>query len=145
MQPFVNCPARHWRHRALAVYTRIQTALLALCVGVPVKAAGDEQAASPIAWPIGELVTIVLFLLGGWAVVSLLKRRMRTLAGDSGAVRIVGAAALGARERAVILHARGRVFLVGVTPHMVSLIAELGDEPAPGASPGEPPRAAGYD
>jgi flagellar biogenesis protein FliO len=93
--------------------------------------AAEADAAPSLGWPFIELITIALFLLCGWAIVTVLRKRVRSLAGSSDVVRVVGGAALGARERAVVLRAHGRLFLVGVTPHTVSLIAELhGDPPA---------------
>jgi flagellar protein FliO/FliZ len=143
MQPFVKPTKLRKPQRDAAAYTQIQpaaAAALASCAGVPWWAHAAAEAAPSMGWPLIELVTIALFLLCGWAIVTVMRKRVRSLAGSSDAVRVVGGAALGARERAVVLRAHGRLFLVGVTPHAVSLIAELGHEPPAGEAP-----AAGND
>jgi flagellar protein FliO/FliZ len=153
MQPFVSFTLFRQPHRAAAAYTRIQPAAVAAVVCGPgalgwSHAAAEADAGLSLSWPVIELVTIALFLLCGWAIVTVLRKRVRALSGASEAVRVVGGAALGTRERAVIVRAHGRLFLLGVTPHAVSLIAELQHEPSaaePAAEPTAMPAAAGVD
>jgi flagellar biogenesis protein FliO len=135
MQPFVNLkPFPHHCRRPTA-YTRIQIALLAgLAVWAPSSAAADGDAPA-VAWPFAELVIVALVMLLGWAIIAVLKRRMRALGGGAGLVQVVSATALGARERVVVLRAHGRLLLVGVTAHNVSLIADLGTADAADAAP----------
>jgi flagellar biogenesis protein FliO len=142
MQPFVNLkPFPHHCRRPTA-YTRIQIALLAgLAVWAPSSAAADGDAPA-VAWPFAELVIVALVMLLGWAIIAVLKRRMRALGGGAGLVQVVSATALGARERVVVLRAHGRLLLVGVTAHNVSLIADLGADPA---GDGALPAAAAHD
>jgi flagellar protein FliO/FliZ len=92
-------------------------------------AASDAAAAvEPSGMFLGELVVIALLGVCAWVVVYVLRRRKREGGAPDDGLRIVGATALGPRERAVVLRARGRSFLLGVTATHVSLLAEFDDK-----------------
>jgi flagellar protein FliO/FliZ len=83
-------------------------------------------AAMPMGTFLAELVLVGLLAVAGWAIVWATRRRMQRGSAGVGLVRVVSATSLGARERAVVIEAKGRLLLVGVTPQQVSYIADLG-------------------
>lgn len=92
---------------------------------------GNPGSSSSSSW-LGNGVLVALLAGGGfWAW----KRRNATPARALGAttpMRVVGRLALGGRGEAVVIELEGRKMLLGVTPHTVQHLADLGDEsPAP--------------
>jgi flagellar protein FliO/FliZ len=120
MKRFVQARPRSRGARACGLYVWTH---LGVCTAAWAAPAADTGRS---AWLIGELLLIALLAVCGWVAVYLLKRRNRLVHGEAEPVKVVGGTALGGRERVVMLQARGRLFLLGVTPNNVSLLAELG-------------------
>jgi flagellar biogenesis protein FliO len=92
---------------------------------------GNPGSSSSSSW-LGNGLLVALLAGGGfWAW----KRRNATPAralGLTAPLRVVGRLALGGRGEAVVIEIEGRKMLLGVTPHTVQHLADLGDEsPAP--------------
>jgi flagellar biogenesis protein FliO len=92
---------------------------------------GNPGPSSSSSW-LGNGLLVALLAGGGfWAW----KRRNATPAralGSTAPLRVVGRLALGGRGEAVVIEIEGRKMLLGVTPHTVQHLADLGDEsPAP--------------
>ena len=96
-------------------------ALLAACAG-PALAAAPEAASAPVL-AAGSVLQVVLGLAAVLALLAaaawLLKRFSSFGAGGSGLIRIVGAAAVGQRERVVVVEVGGIWLLLGVAPGQV--------------------------
>jgi flagellar protein FliO/FliZ len=84
-------------------------------------------------WLLTPIVVVGLIAACAWAALRVIKQRRGGLNSGAGSLRVVGATALGARERAVVLQAGERTFLLGVTAQSVSVIAEL-DRASPAPS-----------
>ena len=98
----------------------------ALAAGAPQRVfAQNGDTMDTSAWLLGPLGIAVLLGACAWAVLHVLRQRRRGGGAGPDLPVVLGATALGARERAVVLKANGRVFLVGVTAHHISLLAEL--------------------
>lgn len=146
MKLFVMRPTRSDPNRAHGAYmtTQLRHACEALVAATlsafcAMSTAADAAAsdATPVVEPsgmfLGELLVIALLGVCAWVVVYVLRRRKRDGGAPDDGLRIVGATALGPRERAVVLRARGRSFLLGVTANHVSLLAEFDDRHGVGA------------
>lgn len=84
---------------------------------------------------VAGLLLIILLILGlGWAV-----KRMGIAPVSKGAVRIVGGASLGAREKALLLEVEGKRILVGVAPGQVRPLMRLDDAQTPAGQAREEP------
>jgi flagellar protein FliO/FliZ len=108
-------------------WARICTAL-ALSASSSAAFAGDTSELGT--WLMGQLVVVALLGFLAWAVVRVLRARKRGASGAPETLRVIGSTGLGARERAVMLQAGERVFLLGVTAQTVSVISELNVTPA---------------
>ena len=128
MKPFVSSryvgrgqsPRRHcvWKHFA---------AFVAWVPQLVFAQAGDSIEGS--SWWLGPIGVVLLLGACALAVVHVLRQRRMQLGYDSDLPRVLGTTSLGARERVVVLRANGRVFLLGVTAHQVTMLAELDQEP----------------
>jgi flagellar protein FliO/FliZ len=103
---------------------------------------GVAWAASPSAasdsveggsWLFASLGTVLVIVATGWAALQFLRQRRQGGGATIEELKVIGATALGAQQRAVMLRVGDRVFLLGVTPQHVTLLSEL-DAPS-GASP----------
>lgn len=65
-----------------------------------------------------------------WAAFAALRRLQRRQGGRVG-LSILGAIAVGTRERVVLLEAEGVRLLIGVTPNTITLLQRLPDRPSP--------------
>lgn len=79
---------------------------------------------------------LVFVLLLAWPALLLLRRFQRgtALAGGQLAMKVVGAMALGPREKAVVVEIDGERFLLGVTPNSVNLVSRLAADAGPASS-----------
>lgn len=78
--------------------------------------------------PVSSLLTVLLSLvliLGGFVAVAWLSRRYLPGMGAQGAVKVVGATAVGARERVVVIEVDGTWLLLGVGGGNVRLLHTL--------------------
>lgn len=84
-------------------------------------------------WPVVLLTLlgmVICILLIAWIV-----RRFSGMAGLGGKdLKVKTAIAIGARERVAIIDVRGEQFLVGVTPHNISLLHRFDEAPIADAS-----------
>lgn len=89
---------------------------------------------------LGLGVTLVLLVAGLW----FLKRLQGARGGAPGALRILGATAVGTREKIVLLGVGNKVLVLGVTPGRINTLHTLDESelPAPQAAP-QPVQAAG--
>lgn len=120
-------------------------ALFAACVESAIAADPVPGAGSAVA--AGNVVQVVLGLAAVLALVGatawLLKRYTSLGVASSGIIRIVGGAAVGQRERIVLVEVAGTWLLVGVAPGQVRTLhtmpriesAIATDAPAPAAEP----------
>ena len=96
-------------------------ALFALCLNAAVAAVPPAGAASAV--PAGSVVQVVLGLAAVLALVAglawLLKRFSGLRGAGAGLIRIVGGAAVGQRERIVLIEVGNTWLLVGVAPGQV--------------------------
>jgi flagellar protein FliO/FliZ len=81
-------------------------------------------------WLMSQLGVVALLAAGVWAALYVIKQRKRVGGVAPNSLRVMGSTSLGTRERAVMLQAGERVFLLGVTAQSVSLISEL-EPPSP--------------
>jgi flagellar protein FliO/FliZ len=89
------------------------------------------------------LIGVLAMLVGSlW----LLKKLTAVRGPGSNLMRVVGATAVGGRERVVILEVGSTWLVLGVAPGRVTALAEIprqpGVEPSPGTPPAVPPGAA---
>ncbi len=95
--------------------------LCALCLDAAFAAAPAGSAAAGV--PAGSILQVVAGLAAVLALVGvaawLLKRFSGIRAGGSGLIRVIGGAALGQRERIVLVEVGGTWLLVGVAPGQV--------------------------
>ena len=103
---------------------------------VGVSAAPELFSASYLFQVLGSLLLVFVCL---FAVIALLKRFNRIGGAQGGALRVLGSASVGQREKVVLLDAGGEQLLIGVAPGSVRTlhvfpepIAELGEAGAPG-------------
>jgi flagellar protein FliO/FliZ len=124
MKPFVAChdPKPGLRPAPGYMWIHICTAG-ALWVSSGAARAADTSELGT--WLMGQVVVVALLGACAWAVVHVLRARKRGASGAPDTLRVIGSTALGARERAVMLQAGERVFLLGVTTQTVSVISEL--------------------
>jgi flagellar protein FliO/FliZ len=105
-----------------------------LCTALALSTASHAASAADTSelgnWLMGQVVVVALLGACAWAVVHVLRTRKRGASGAPETLRVIGSTALGARERAVMLQAGERVFLLGVTAQTVSVISELNVTPA---------------
>jgi len=119
-------------------------------------AAGRAAAAAPAAaaaatgptLPAGSILQVVAGLAAVlamvWAIAWLLKRFSPVHGSRSGLIRVVGGAALGQRERIVVVEIGGTWLLLGVTPGQVRTLHAMPRTEA-AVAPGVPaPEAAGF-
>ncbi len=77
-----------------------------------------------------ELGVVVLLAACAWVAFSVWRKRGGGAGGVVGeSLKVVSGVMVGQRERVVILRARNRFFLLGVTPQNVSLLAEFDTAP----------------
>ncbi|MDQ7989442.1 MAG: flagellar biosynthetic protein FliO [Candidatus Dactylopiibacterium sp.] len=97
-----------------------------------------SEAAVPA--PAGSVAQMLLGLVATLALLAgalyLLKRLQGTRAATPGAMRVLGATALGTREKVVLLGVGGKVLVLGVTPGRINTLhtldaADLPESPAP--------------
>lgn len=81
------------------------------------------MADAPSVWPALTAFVGVIALIP--VALWLLKRLQAGSVGPQRAVTLVGGLTLGPRERIAIVEAQGRRWMVGVTGHSISLLAEL--------------------
>lgn len=98
-----------------------------------------EEAVRPAGVTFGSAVQVVLGLALVLAMVGaaawLVKRVGATPTGGNGLVRVLGGAAVGQRERVVLVEVHGHWLVLGVAPGQVSALLNLAkpdDAPAPG-------------
>ena len=77
-----------------------------------------------------SLVLSLILILGGFVAVAFLARRWLPTAGGQGALRVVGSAAVGARERVVVVEVADTWVLLGVGAGQVRVLHHL-PRPAP--------------
>jgi len=119
-------------------------------------AAGRAAAAAPAAaaaatgpaLPAGSILQVVAGLAAVlamvWAIAWLLKRFSPVHGSRSGLIRVVGGAALGQRERIVVVEVGGTWLLVGVAPGQVRTLHTM-PRTDPAVAPGAPgPAQAGF-
>ena len=149
MKPFVNsmlgngCTAARsrymWTHfsKTFSSASRCSWARFAVfAVTVPrVAAAQAAEVNDASVWLLGPIGITVLIAACAWAALHVLRQRRQRAGGDAELPRVIGATALGSRERIVVLRASGRVFMLGVTAHQVSMLAELDHADAVPAAP----------
>ncbi|HTH94222.1 MAG TPA: flagellar biosynthetic protein FliO [Rhodocyclaceae bacterium] len=82
----------------------------------------------------GLALVLCLLFAGFW----LLKKLTGSAGVNSSLVRVVGATAIGARERIVIVEAGSTWLILGVTPNSITTLAEMPRQPLP---PGMTPNA----
>jgi flagellar protein FliO/FliZ len=112
---------------------RLTNATVALYIlSDTVAAGGEAQRQSAALEPSGslfmtELGVAVLIAACAWVALSIWRKRggrgAGGMAGD--ALKVVSGVMVGQRERVVVLRARNRFFLLGVTPQNISLLAEF--------------------
>mgnify|MGYP001589086303 FL=1 len=125
-------------------------ALFTFCLETAVAAAAPAGAASAV--PAGSVVQVVVGLAAVLALVGaaawLLKRFSALRGTGSGLIRIVGGAAVGQRERIVLVEVGGTWLLVGVAPGQVRTLHTMPRSEsaiAPGApTPAPAPTDAGF-
>lgn len=85
---------------------------------------------------LGLAVTLALLVGGLW----FLKRLQGTRGAAPGALRILGATAVGTREKIVLLGVGGKVLVLGVTPGRINTLHTLDESelPPPAAAPLQP-------
>lgn len=129
MKPFVTsgCSSRCEGSRRKYMWTH----LCALAAAAPsLVRAQTGEVTDGSGWLLGPIGVVVLLGACAWAVLHVLRQRRVGAGHGADLPLVIGATALGARERVVVLRASGRVFLLGVTAQQVSLLAELDKEPA---------------
>ncbi len=72
---------------------------------------------------VGLIVVVACIALGAWV----LRRTLRGVVGTDGALRVVGALSLGARERVLLLQVGSRQLLLGVSPGRIQTLYVLED------------------
>jgi flagellar protein FliO/FliZ len=116
---------------------RCASALPAALATAPAAAAQDAAAplsAGNLLQVFSGLVLVLLLVMGAaWAL-----RRVRVPGMSNQAIRMLGAASVGSRERVVLLEVAGTWVLVGVAPGQVRGLATLPKGDLPPASPAAP-------
>jgi len=84
-------------------------------------ASGTSNSGGILKMVFGLAVVLAVMALISWGV----KRFMPGVAGQQSAVRIVGGASVGSRERVVVLEIADRWIVVGVAPGQVNALANL--------------------
>lgn len=125
---------------------------LVLLAGAAGRAAAAAPAATTVATgptlPAGSILQVVAGLAAVlamvWAIAWLLKRFSPVHGSRSGLVRVIGGAALGQRERIVVVEVGGTWLLLGVAPGQVRTLHTM-PRTEPAVAPGAPaPQAAGF-
>ena len=80
----------------------------------------------------GSSIAAVVFVFTLLGVVLVWARRATGAAGTGVALRVVDAVPLGAGRSLTVVRSGERFFLLGATPHSISLIAELGPDDVAG-------------
>jgi len=123
-----------------------------LLAGAAGRAAAAATAATAVATgptlPAGSILQVVAGLAAVlamvWAIAWLLKRFSPVHGSRSGLVRVIGGAALGQRERIVVVEVGGTWLLVGVAPGQVRTLHTM-PRTDPAVAPGAPgPAEAGF-
>jgi flagellar protein FliO/FliZ len=76
-----------------------------------------------------SLLVFILILAAIPASAWLLRRGQALRTGPGAALDVVGAVAVGTRERIAIVRASQTWLVVGITPHAITLLAELDEAP----------------
>ncbi|WP_232431672.1 flagellar biosynthetic protein FliO [Thauera sp. 27] len=111
-------PARHptlrARHAVMALLAASPGATLAQGAPVP------ELGASLVQMALGLAAVIAVLLASLWAI-----RRLGAPRGSAAAMKVLGAAAVGPRERVVLVELGEQVLVLGVAPGSVTKLHEL--------------------
>lgn len=110
-------------------------ALISLCA-VSAQAAGDTAPAMFSANNLLKLLLSLALIIAMILALAWYARRLQgfTAGGQDGALKILAATPVGAKERVVLLKVEREKILLGVTPGQVVLLARLNDA---GSPPGE--------
>jgi flagellar protein FliO/FliZ len=125
-------PAPHWRGRIVARMTMRHLAISLLLLPAPALAQSTAAPSmgSGLAQMLLGLIGVLAMLVGSlW----LLKKLTAVRGPASGLMRVVGATAVGGRERVVILEVGSTWLVLGVAPGRVTALAEIPRQP--GAEP----------
>jgi flagellar protein FliO/FliZ len=119
---------------------RILAALALAASGPGFAAEGTTAAASPLTG-LGQMLAGLAAVLAALAAFVWLLKRLSTAGSGNGLMRVLGATAVGPRERVVLLEAGGKIILLGITPNSVRALhvferGELSPPPAPGGEGG---------
>ncbi|MDR0702257.1 MAG: flagellar biosynthetic protein FliO [Azoarcus sp.] len=137
MNASVPVPVRPPRaHPAPAIFT------LALAFALPGQCLADAQASpAPDAFAnVGQMLSGLLAVLVLLIAALWLLKRFSTPARGNALLRVIAAAAVGPRERAVLLEAGGKIILLGVTSNNVHTLHVFGRDEfdLPAAVPASP-------
>jgi flagellar biosynthetic protein FliO len=133
MNPSLTRVIRNSRVRLPQQYK--STHIVALVMGWSAAAQAESGVAADAGgWLAAPVGVALLIAACAWAFLHVLKRRQAASGQGQDSLQVVGTTALGAGQRAVVLRAGERMFLLGVSAQQVSLLAELAPAPRPAAA-----------